>query len=404
LFLNLKLGSEQIFKCALFLVLIFSPSFIIASGKSSTNLIVPGKIEVKNIRYWSTPDYTRVVIDLSEPVEFSKNRILNPDRLYFDLMNTMMAKEVKTILPVGDGILKEVRASQFKTDTVRVVLDLEEIADFNAFVLEDPARFVIDVYGKEKVKKPDTVIAKRRIVIDAGHGGHDPGAVGLQRLYEKNVVLDIALKLRKILSSDPLNEVFLTRETDVFIPLEERTVIANKKNADFFVSIHANASPGRQARGIETYLLNWTDNEEANKVAARENQISLKKMKAMNRKMQMDDLDIIKSDLLRQNKRDESIKLAHYIQKSMVSTLDNGNKDTLDLGVKQALFYVLFGARMPSVLVEVSFISNPEEEKLLSKDSYRKQIAEAIAEGLNKYITSIPTVQKVAEFKSNNLH
>jgi N-acetylmuramoyl-L-alanine amidase len=398
LFLNLKIGSEQIFKCALFLVLIFSPSFIIASGKSSTNLIVPGKIEVKNIRYWSTPDYIRVVIDLSEPVEFSKNRILNPDRLYFDLMNTMIAKEVKTILPVGDGILKVVRAGQFKTDTVRVVLDLEEIADYNAFVLENPARFVIDVYGKEKVKKPDTVIAKRRIVIDPGHGGHDPGAVGLRGLYEKNVVLDIALKLRKILSSDPLNEVFLTRETDVFIPLEERTVIANKKNADFFVSIHANASPGRQARGIETYLLNWTDNEEANKVAARENQISLKKMKVMNRKMQMDDLDIIKSDLLRQNKRDESIKLAHYVQKSMVSTLDNGNKDTLDLGVKQALFYVLFGARMPSVLVEVSFISNPEEEKLLSKDSYKKQIAEAIAEGLNKYITCIPTVQKVAEF------
>ena len=398
MFLNLKIGSEQIFKCALFLVLIFSPSFIIASGKSSTNLIVPGKIEVKNIRYWSTPDYTRVVIDLSEPVEFSKNRILNPDRLYFDLMNTMIAKEVKTILPVGDGILKVVRAGQFKTDTVRVVLDLEEIADFNAFVLENPARFVIDVYGKEKVKKPDTVIAKRRIVIDPGHGGHDPGAVGLRGLYEKNVVLDIALKLKKILSSDPLNEVFLTRETDVFIPLEERTVIANKKNADFFVSIHANASPGRQARGIETYLLNWTDNEEANKVAARENAISLKKMKAMNRKMQMDDLDMIKSDLLRQNKRDESIKLAHYIQKSMVSTLDNGNKDTLDLGVKQALFYVLFGARMPSVLVEVSFISNPEEEKLLSKDSYKKQIAEAIAEGLNKYITCIPTVQKVAEF------
>lgn len=396
MFLNLKLGSEQIFKCALFLVLIFSPSFIIASGKSSTNLLVLGKIEVKNIRYWSTPDYTRVVIDLSEPVEFSKNRILNPDRLYFDLMNTMIAKEVKTILPVGDGILKVVRAGQFKTDTVRVVLDLEEIADFNAFVLEDPARFVIDVYGKEKVKKPDTVIAKRRIVIDAGHGGHDPGAVGLRGLYEKDVVLDIALKLKKILLADNLNEVFLTRETDVFIPLEERTVIANKKNADFFVSIHANASPRRKAKGIETYLLNWTDDEEAMRVAARENAISLKKMKAMHQRMGV--LDIIKSDLLRQNKRDESVKLAHYIQKSMVSTLDNGNKDTLDLGVKQALFYVLFGARMPSVLVEVSFISNPEEEKLLSKDSYRKQIAEAIAEGLNKYITSIPTVQKVAEF------
>jgi N-acetylmuramoyl-L-alanine amidase len=338
------------------------------------------------------------VIDLSEPVEFSKNRISNPDRLYFDLMNAMIAKEVKTSLPVEDGILKLVRAGQFKPDIVRVVLDLEEIADFNAFVLDDPARLIIDVYGKEKIKKPDTVIAKRRIVIDAGHGGHDPGAVGLRGLCEKDVVLDIALKLRKILLADKLNEVFLTRETDVFIPLEERTVIANKRNADFFVSIHANASPGRQARGIETYLLNWTDNEEANKVAARENAISLKKMKAMNRKMQMDDLDIIKSDLMRQNKRDESIKLAHYIQRSMVSTINSSHENTLDLGVKQALFYVLFGARMPSVLVEVSFISNPEEEKLLSKDSYRKQIAEAIAKGLNKCITSIPTVQKVAEF------
>ena len=379
-------------------MLIFSHSFLTASSKPSANVIVLGKIAVKGIRYWSTSDYTRVVIDLSEPVEFSKNRISNPDRLYFDLMNAMIAKEVKTSLPVEDGILKLVRAGQFKPDIVRVVLDLEEIADFNAFVLDDPARLIIDVYGKEKIKKPDTVIAKRRIVIDAGHGGHDPGAVGLRGLCEKDVVLDIALKLRKILSSDPLNEVFLTRETDVFIPLEERTVIANKRNADFFVSIHANASPGRQARGIETYLLNWTDNEEANKVAARENAISLKKMKAMNRKMQMDDLDIIKSDLMRQNKRDESIKLAHYIQRSMVSTINSSHENTLDLGVKQALFYVLFGARMPSVLVEVSFISNPEEEKLLSKDSYRKQIAEAIAKGLNKCITSIPTVQKVAEF------
>jgi N-acetylmuramoyl-L-alanine amidase len=378
LFLNLKLNSKRILKCAIILLLIFLPTILIASGKPSTNVIVLGKIAVKGIRYWSTSDYT------------------NPDRLYFDLMNARMAKEVKTSLPVEDGILKLVRAGQFKPDIVRVVLDLEEIADFNAFVLDAPARLIIDVYGKEKIKKPDTVIAKRRIVIDAGHGGHDPGAVGLRGLYEKDVVLDIALKLKKILLADKLNEVFLTRETDVFLPLEERTAIANKKGADLFVSIHANASPGRQARGIETYLLNWTDDEEAMRVAARENAISLKKMKAMHRRM--NDLDIIKSDLMRQNKRDESVKLAHYIQKSMVSTLYNDYKNILDLGVKQALFYVLFGARMPSVLVEVSFISNPEEEKLLSKDSYRKQIAEAIAEGLNKYITSIPTVQKVAEF------
>lgn len=394
MFLNLKLSNKRILKCAVFLLLVFSPSILIASSK----------IEVKGIRYWSSPDYTRVVVDLSEPGEFLKNRISHPDRLYFDLMNTTIAKELKTSRPIGDGILKTVRVGQFKSDTVRVVLELEEIADFNAFVLDNPARFVIDVYGKEKIKKPDTLIEKRKIVIDAGHGGHDPGAVGLKGLYEKDVVLDIALKLKKILLDDPMNEVFLTRETDVFIPLEERTVIANKKNADFFVSIHANASPRRKAKGIETYLLNWTDNEEAMRVAARENRISLKKMKAMNRKMQIDVLDMIKSDLMRQNKRDESVKLAHYIQKSMVSTLDNGDNNILDLGVKQGLFYVLFGARMPSVLVEVSFISNPEEEKLLSEESHRMQIAKSIAVGLNKYLTSIPTVQKVVEFRSNTPH
>lgn len=392
MFLNLKLSSKRILKYAVILLLTFFPSYLTASSE----------IEVKDIRYWSSSDYTRVVVDLSGTVEFSKNRISNPDRLYFDLMNTTIAREIKTSLPVGDGILKTVRAGQFKPDIVRVVLDFEEIADFNVFILDSPARLVIDVHGKEKMKKPDAVIVKRRIVIDPGHGGHDPGAVGLRGLYEKDVVLDIALKLKEILLSDPLNEVFLTRETDVFIPLEERTVVANKKNADLFVSIHANASPRRKAKGIETYLLNWTDDEEAMRVAARENHISLKKMKEMHQ--QMDIIDMIKDDLMRQNKRDESIKLAHYIQRSMVSTLNNDYENIIDLGVKQALFYVLFGARMPSVLVEVSFISNPEEERLLSSDSYRMQIAEAVAEGLNKYITSIPTVQKVVEVKSNNSH
>jgi N-acetylmuramoyl-L-alanine amidase len=354
------------------------------------------KIDVKGIRYWSSPDYTRVVVDLSGPVEFSRNRIANPDRLYFDLKNASLEKEIKTSLPVGDGILKTVRAGQFDPYTVRVVLDLENIADFNAFVLEDPARFIIDVYGiKGTGKKPEITTIKRRIVIDPGHGGHDPGAVGPRKLYEKNVVLDIAMKLKKILAENPLNDVFLTRETDIFIPLEERTAIANKKNADLFVSIHANASPRRAARGIETYLLNWTNDEEALRVAARENAISLKKMREMNR--QMDTVNVITDDLLRQNKRDESVKLANYIQKSMVSTLNNDSKKyVVDLGVKQALFYVLFGARMPSVLVEVSFISNPEEEKLLSKDSYRMQIAKAIAAGLDTYVFSVPAVQKVA--------
>ena len=390
MFLNLETCFKKIVQYIALLLVFLSPSVLIASGSA----------KVKDIRYWSGRDYTRIVIDLSEPVDFRKNRLANPDRLYFDLLNSNIAKEIKTNLPVGDGILKTVRASQFNPTTVRIVLDLEGISDFDAFLIDEPARMVIDVYGKgKKAEKPDRSSAKRRIVIDAGHGGHDPGAIGPDGLYEKDVVLDIALRLRKILAADPANEVFMTRDRDVFIPLEERTAIANRKNADLFVSIHANASPRRQTRGIETYLLNWTDDEEANRVAARENRISLKQMKAMNRKM--DIVDVIKSDLLRENKRDESIKLANYIQRRMVSGLADDQRREHDLGVKQALFYVLFGARMPSVLVEVSFISNPEEEHLLSEDSYRTKIAEAIAEGLDTYISSAPIVQK-AEFRSNN--
>ena len=389
MFLDLEAKNKKIFHFIVFL------SFICASAFSSAS----ASVQVKDIRYLSSPDYTRVVIDLTGAVEFSKNRLSNPDRVYFDLKNASIAKEIKTSLPVGDGIVKTVRASQFKGDTVRIVFDIEEISDFKSFVIDDPARLVIDLYGKsQKAEKPDTVSAKRKIVIDAGHGGHDPGAVGPRKLYEKDVVLDIALKVKKLLMADPLNEVFLTRDKDVFIPLEERTAIANRKNADLFVSIHANASRNRQARGIETYLLNWTDDEEAMKVAARENKISLKKMRAMNK--QMDTVETILSGLMRENKRDESIKLANYIQRSMVSNLDNTYQNISDHGVKQALFYVLFGAKMPSILVEVSFISNPEEENRLSQDSYRQEIAKSIASGLNTYVTSAPIIQKVAEFNS----
>jgi len=380
LFLSpISLSKRLVFYSAILLLIIF-PSFSDSSGT----------MELKGIRYWSSPEYTRVVIDLTGTVEYSQNHLINPDRLYFDLQNTTILKDIVTSVPIGNDILKTVRAGQFTCDTVRVVLDLKNLLHFNAFILEDPARLVIDVYGKKKTEAPDAISIKKRIVVDPGHGGHDPGAVGLYGLYEKDVVLDIALKLKDILSENPLYEVFLTRKTDIYIPLEERTAIANKKNADLFISIHANASPQRKAKGIETYLLNWTDNEEANRVAARENKISLKKMQQMNR--QIDEIGGILGDLERQMKRDESVNLANQIQKSIIKTLDNRE----DLGVKWAMFFVLLGARMPSVLVEVSFISNPEEEKLLSHPPYRLQIAQAIADGVNRYFTSTPTLQKVA--------
>ncbi len=349
--------------------------------------------EVRGIRHWSSSGHTRVVVDLSQPVEFTKNRLSNPDRLYFDLKNSKIAREIKHKLPVGDGILKSVRAGQFSPDTVRVVLDLETIEGYDVFILDDPTRLVIDV----NAKKAERITARKVVIIDPGHGGHDPGAIGPRGLREKDVVLDIALKVRDILSDEASIEVSLTREADVFIPLEERTAIARNKDADLFVSIHANASPKRVARGVETYLLNWTNDEEAIRVAARENQISLKRMREKMERYKRDVVDLIKSELSRQYNRDESVALANYVQGSIVSTVRRIHKNIQDLGVKQALFYVLVGASMPSILVEVSFISNPDEERLLSDEGYRRLIAASIATGIKEYLRSQSNIQKVAD-------
>jgi len=352
------------------------------------------KVRVSDIRFWSYPDYTRVVINLSENTDYTQNRLAHPDRLYFDLKNSTLNKELLKTISVGNGMLRTVRAGQFSENTVRVVLDLDKMTSYKVLTMEDPIRLIIDIYGQKQA-----AAVKKRIVLDPGHGGHDPGAVGPRNLYEKDVVLDIALKLKKILGQEQEFEVFLTRETDVFIPLEQRTAIANSKNADMFISIHANASTRRDAKGIETYLLNWSNDEEAMKVAARENAISLKKMKKMNEGR--DVLDIMLSDLRRDSKREESLNLATVVQKNMVSGLNKNYSHVVDHGVKQALFYVLFGAQMPSVLVEVSFISNPLEEKLLAKDSYRMELALSIASGVNKYMSALPEGQTVARNSRN---
>lgn len=352
------------------------------------------KVRVSDIRFWSYPDYTRVVINLSDNTDYTQKRLAQPDRLYFDLKNSILNKELQKTISVGNGMLRTVRAGQFSEDTVRVVLDLDKMTRYKVLTMEDPIRLIIDIYGQKQA-----TAVKKRIVVDPGHGGHDPGAVGPRNLYEKDVVLDVALKLKKILAQDQDFEVFLTRETDVFIPLEQRTAIANSKNADLFISIHANASTRRDAKGIETYLLSWATNEEAMKVAARENAISLKKMKKMNEGR--DVLDIMLSDLRREDKREESLKLATFVQQNLISGLNKSYSHIVDHGVKQALFYVLFGAQMPSVLVEVSFISNPLEEKLLAKDSYRVELAQSIASGVNKYMSALPEGQTVARNSRN---
>jgi N-acetylmuramoyl-L-alanine amidase len=225
-----------------------------------------------------------------------------------------------------------------------------------------------------------------RIVIDAGHGGHDPGAKG-KGVTEAEVVLDVALRLEKLLQKMPGIEVILTRRTDDFIELPERTAIANREGADLFLSIHANASPNPQARGIETYFLNFANNHSAAAVAARENANSTQAMGALP--------DFVKAIALN-NKLDESRDLATQVQHAMFEHMKGSNKTLKDLGVKQAPFVVLIGAAMPSVLAEISFVTNAQEARLIKTGQYRQKIAESLLEGIRKYQTSLKNTGTIA--------
>ena len=218
-----------------------------------------------------------------------------------------------------------------------------------------------------------------RIVIDAGHGGHDPGVLG-KGLTEAALVLDVALRLEKLLLKEPGLEVVLTRRTDVYIPLEERTELANRESADMFLSIHANASRNATAKGIETYFLSFASSPEAEAVAARENSASAREMHQLP--------DIIKAIALN-NKLDESRDLAHMVQESLVTSLRKSNQEIRSRGVKKAPFVVLIGAAMPSVLAEISFVSNKQELSLLKTAAYKQKIAESLFNAVMRYRKSL---------------
>ena len=218
-----------------------------------------------------------------------------------------------------------------------------------------------------------------RVVIDPGHGGRDPGAQ-TRELNEAEVVLDIALELERLLAKEPNVEVVLTRRTNVYVSLEERTAIANKSGADLFLSIHVNASANQAARGFETYFLNFASNPEAEALAARENAGSAKTMSSLP--------EIVKAITLN-NKIDESRDFASMVQKSLQERLRRADPGAKNLGVKQAPFMVLIGATMPSVLVEVSFMTNRNEATLLRSDSHRRHLADALRAGIMSYQRSL---------------
>ena len=222
--------------------------------------------------------------------------------------------------------------------------------------------------------------------MDPGHGGKDPGAIGVRGATEKDIVLSVAKKLSKKLKAEMGIEVVLTRRDDSFIPLEDRTAIANAEDADLFISLHVNAAQNSAARGIETYYLDNTSDEASIRMAARENGTSRKSIS---------DLQFILSDLTQNSKLEDSISLAHRLHTSVVSHIGQRYGVVKDLGVKKALFYVLVGARMPSVLVEMFFITNKTEGRELTRTAYQEALVDALFDGIKKYQEATQVVKNL---------
>ena len=384
--------------------------------KNRTAISAPSLSEVKEIRHWSTPNYTRVVIDLESPVKYSSHLLkADPDhqmprRLYVDLDNARVPKDIDSLISIKDGLLRSARAGQNTPHSVRVVLDIESLGGYKIFHLYDPFRIVVDVRGtgkngdprneSEQVKHraprkgvrksehPDESVSLARqlglsvsrIVIDPGHGGKDPGCYLPGGIKEKNIVLNLAKVVARKVKEKLGCEAILTRSRDRFLSLENRTAFANMKKGDLFVSLHINAHKQPGVQGLETYFLNMATDSSAVMVAARENATSEKNIS---------DLQAILNDLMLNTKISESNRLAHQVQKGMISSVKRRYKMVKDLGVKQAPFYVLIGAEMPAVLIETGFITNPTERKRLLSKKYLDVLADGIVAGIDSYIKSI---------------
>ncbi len=359
------------------------------------------------VRYFSSQSYTRVILDISKNARYEVHRLPEdaskglPPRIYIDLFGARIAMESKEALKIEDGLLRQIRVGQFNPNVVRVVLDMTNLRNFNAFLLPNPYRLVLDVEGQKNnealpaidknnaiqppvASKKTSGVGIQKIVLDPGHGGKDPGAIGVGGLTEKDIVLNVAKKLAKKLRNDMAVEVVLTRNDDTFVDLPTRTAIANAENADLFISLHANASPNAHTRGLETYYLDHTDDEAALRLAARENGISTKSVT---------DLQFILADMTQNMKLEDSITLAHRLHGSLVAGLERKAGGVKDLGVKKAQFFVLVGAKMPSVLIELFFITNKIEGRAMSQESYQNAVVDALCEGIKRYNQTLVAVK-----------
>lgn len=428
---------------------------------------------VTEIRTWNSEGLTRVVVNLNDTIKYEAMRI--PDRIYFDLYKAKLGpKLVGKTMDLQTGMLKSVRVAQNKPDVVRIVLDVKGSGNYNAFLLSNPYRLVIDVHDRalaestkatpvavpnppsgnpapvpvavavaakasdpainvtsvangkapaptSQAQAPSLAVTAKpvplpklsakaiaslqpppepkptrdgqrsltralglkisRIVIDPGHGGHDTGTIGPHGLMEKDLCLDVAFRLGNLIEQKvPGADVVYTRKDDTFIPLEERTAIANRAQADLFISIHANSSRDDSARGIETYYLNFASSAESSEVASRENAMA---------KESLHDLQDLIAKIARNDKLEESKELASDIQDSLTQRLQLVSRSERNRGVKKAPFVVLIGADMPSVLSEISFVSNPSDERLLRKTDQRQRIADGLYRGIASYLGNL---------------
>lgn len=355
----------------------------------------PGLGDVVEVRHWSYPNYTRVVVELSRPVRTAVRELPadrgngRPARLYLDLAGVWVGRRYADGLPVGDGLLQGVRLGQNTLRSARLVLDLERYDRHRLIELSHPDRVVIDVYGRRRDESRDRTRPEsesvgrlpldlrpiQTIVIDAGHGGRDPGAIGVGGLREKDVTLRLARSVGEKLAARGFTIVY-TRRDDRTIGLEERTAIAESVGGDLFLSLHANAAPRRSVAGIETYYLDANHERHSLGVAARENGILPRQVDALQRtvaKLRVSEVSV------------HSRRVANTVHQQVVAGLGGRYREVNDLGVKKGPFYVLFLSNMPAILVEAGFLTNRDEARRLRDVDYLDALAQQITIGLTTY-------------------
>ena len=368
-------------------------------------------VSVTDVRFISRGDSASIVIDMDDRARYRFQGLQNPERIFVDLLNARLGPKFSlrdlTTLPVKDDRLRQIRVAQNRRTTVRVVLDLEKPVRPDFQWLTNPQRLVVKLGsggegaaregGTPAASAPDlteppkaalaTSRGKRnmtralglkigKVIIDAGHGGHDTGTIGKGGLREKDLVIDISRRLGERIESALGADVIYTRTTDRFVSLEERTKLANDSGADLFISIHANSARLRSIRGVETYYLSFTTNSWALGVASRENAASQRSIH---------ELENLLSKIALTEKIEESREFAAHVQKSLYGGLAKQTKGLSNRGVRKAPFMVLVGANMPAILAEVGFLSNPHDEKLLRSSTYRQKIADHLLEGVRNY-------------------